>query len=726
MDIYEFRTGFTYRVRAESWDSSGFYGSQYVGISFPGEEIPDEIIRAVNGEGFKGSPLVDMKSFYQEYDENRPIGSKAFNEKYVQGIALIGRVLKSWSVLAVISGAIDFAGRYFPVTRYFCCQRHEDKNYDSMTSLIAWWADNKLVFDILENSPANVYQGYNVSSSALEDVKSINKITKVTERLTLIDNKNILTDIYTPEKSNLFKIWKTTKELAQQKSSEKRIRPDWAYNVVSLSRPQIFILVLPGSQEYYEQLKSHQNVDDSNSRIVQDKNLDDIIAEFRENQTLNPNSERFLLSEIRQNHALEDWEELFDKVNLDFYQEREKISYLVLQALLIPQRLKDLFTYLSRSNNPNNWQQYKELQEYLSKFQDKPEIQTLLQRGIWNFLNAIVKRELGTSKLDDLKVQIFCLKSPESTFLQASELWVNSLIPLLQSLLSFCRGSIDLHKFAEDAEEKYISEFFAHLSRKRKPKLGYSILTNFLKASSNKNPNNCLYPFFRAVIEQNALGGIAEELDEYIRNTINLRKNNPQQESKDNAKGLQNFISSCHVKKSWKTWMSEILEIIKALIHGLLSPLLSDTKRLRIQKREKFIDKLATPFAVAVPTSIVILIVLALFPEFIKVSLKLNSGNFNFIQSRTAMIFIGAFFMFLCSRLVKTMQDFLIYLFYGTFALIVLLLAYQFSPSWILDLKVAREYLNIDVLSTLRYTVALMALNYVGLLLIKLYNKNRV
>ena len=86
--IYEFRSGFTYQSCGESWRSTGFYGSSYIGITFDHDIIPKLIQRAARREDsrFDVSQKIEYQSFINLPHQRREfIGFKKFNEHYVDG-----------------------------------------------------------------------------------------------------------------------------------------------------------------------------------------------------------------------------------------------------------------------------------------------------------------------------------------------------------------------------------------------------------------------------------------------------------------------------------------------------------------------------------------------------------------------------------------------------------------------------------------------------------------
>ena len=140
--IYEFRSGFTHQSCGSSWRATGFYGSPYIGDSFNDGLIPEPLQRAAISQDsrFSVNQKIDYQNFLSLPHQSRYlIGFKEFNEHFVHGNALVGRIIKRWAVLAVVSIAIDLGNRPFPVKRYFCCLESNDGNYDAMATLIEFF-----------------------------------------------------------------------------------------------------------------------------------------------------------------------------------------------------------------------------------------------------------------------------------------------------------------------------------------------------------------------------------------------------------------------------------------------------------------------------------------------------------------------------------------------------------------------------------------------------------
>ncbi|NEP58917.1 MAG: hypothetical protein F6K31_18165, partial [Symploca sp. SIO2G7] len=254
VNIYEFRRGFAHQPQGESWVSTGFYGPKYVAITFDGGEIPQEIIRAIANEAFQVSQLVSWEEFEKlSLAEKQAIGSLEFNRRFVSGIALVGKTLETWAVLAVITGAIDFAPRYLTVQRYFCCQQSDD--YDAMATLITWWEKERLIFDICDNDPGKIYE----ASPVIKEQPPHNTLLSYSP--SAYNNLYLISPEIELSKNNLLSISSTCSQLAEQNRST----ATWAFNVNHLKMPELFTLVQAGTLEFYDQYIFHQSVGSGNA-----------------------------------------------------------------------------------------------------------------------------------------------------------------------------------------------------------------------------------------------------------------------------------------------------------------------------------------------------------------------------------------------------------------------------------------------------------------------------
>ncbi len=226
--IDEFRSGFTYQSCGNSWRSTGFYGPPYIGNTFHDGFIPEPLQRATRREDsrFDVCQKIDYQSFINLPHQRRDsIGFKEFNKDkdFVHGNALVGRIIERWAVLAVVSVAIDFGNRPFPVKRYFCCPESYDGNYDAMATLIKFFFEKgpeNLTFDILENKPQNSYKFYPLSSQDLQLLKSLNC------DFSMFDGLRLLKPGLDMSENNLLQMWKTCLRLVggdQKKAIEKKL-----------------------------------------------------------------------------------------------------------------------------------------------------------------------------------------------------------------------------------------------------------------------------------------------------------------------------------------------------------------------------------------------------------------------------------------------------------------------------------------------------------------------
>ncbi|NES18479.1 MAG: hypothetical protein F6K41_06025 [Symploca sp. SIO3E6] len=390
VNIYEFRRGFAHQLQGESWVSTGFYGPKYVGITFEGEKIPQEIIRAIANEAFQVSQLVSWEEFEKlSLAEKQAIGSLEFNRQFVSGIALVGKTLDTWAVLAVITGAIDFAPRYLTVQRYFCCQKSDD--YDAMATLITWWVEKQLIFDIFDNDLGQVYQAYPV----IEEQELNNTLLSYSP--SAYNNLYLISPELDLSKNNLLSISSTCSQLA----SQNRSTATWAFNVNQLKRPELFTLVQAGTSEFYQQYIFHQSVVSGNANLsiaranygqASQEHLFELaptLSEFITKGKLSSEQIEFFKQELNKDYNSEGWQKLFtDLLNNKVTDEKSMIRLLTIEALIIPKNSVILFQELLRSNN-DTWKDFDKIQESLFVLED--ELNDKAEKGVWQIINNLIE-----------------------------------------------------------------------------------------------------------------------------------------------------------------------------------------------------------------------------------------------------------------------------------------------------------------------------------------------
>ncbi|MGK7896052.1 MAG: hypothetical protein AB4372_21180, partial [Xenococcus sp. (in: cyanobacteria)] len=450
--IYEFRSGFTYQSCGKSWRSTGFYGSPYIGSSFHDGFIPEPLQRATRREDsrFDVSQKVDYQNFINLPHQTRDlIGFKEFNEHFVRGNALVGRIIETWAVLAVISVAIDFGNRPFPVKRYFCCPESYDGNYDAMATLIEFFFHKRpenLTFDILENKPQKSYKFSPLSSQDLDSLNFLNCDYSMFDGLRLLQPESGLE----MSKINLLQMWKTCLSLV----SGDRKKAAWAFNVDSVASPTDFTLIQAGTQEFFQRNYStvsrqlalspspsnqrelaHSNYSSQQASSLSqfnqgttssNFNAESVFNDFVENGKLSPENIKFITTDIQQNH--EEWEKLATKSRDEIIREFNSFSYIIryyiLSALIVPERAVYLFQQLlfSPENICDiffNSAKYK----YFETIQNDPYFQNNIEEGIWLIINNIVESRFKLPPKKHFRLRLNQPVKSKRFFTEKNNIW---------------------------------------------------------------------------------------------------------------------------------------------------------------------------------------------------------------------------------------------------------------------------------------------------------------
>ena len=537
--IYEFRSGFTYQSCGKSWRSTGFYGSPYIGSSFHDGFIPEPLQRATRREDsrFDVSQKIDYQSFINLPHQTRDLmGFKEFNENFVHGNALVGRIIEEWAVLAVISVAIDFANRIFPVKRYFCCRESYDRNYDAMTTLIRFFFNAKpdnLTFDILENKSEKSYKISPLSSQDLESLDFLNC------GYSMFDGLRLLQPGLEMSKINLLQMWKTCLSLV----SGDRKKAAWAFNVDSVASPTDFTLIQAGTQEFFQRNYStvsrqlalspspsnqrelaHSNYSSQQASSLSqfnqgttssNFNAESVFNDFVENGNLSPENIKFITTDIQQNY--EQWQKLATKnINertTEFNSFSSIIHYYTLSALIVPERAIDLFQQLLFSRNDiwdvflNSAKDFK----YFQQRQNDPYLRKSIEEGVWLIINNIFEDrfELPPQK----SFQHYQSAKLKRFFTEEDNIWRKGIFWSYQRFL--------LHESSNTGQQQESTSFsfqgFLHnLENKqdrKKHKKGYKKITQiFSQVSKNTSYNKTEFLFFQALIEQKFRGKVSHGL----------------------------------------------------------------------------------------------------------------------------------------------------------------------------------------------------------------------
>ena len=511
--VYEFRSGFTYQSCGESWRSTGFYGSSYIGITFDHDIIPKLIQRAARREDSRFD--VSQKIYYQRFinlphQDRDSIGFQEFNEIFVDENALVGRIIEGWAVLAVVSVAIDFGNRPFPVKRYFCCRESYDKNYDAMATLIEFFFDNgqkNLTFDILENQPEKSYPVCPLSSQDLQEYFQHCYDSK-------FDGLYLLKPDLEMSKNNLLKMWKTCLSLV----SDDRKKAAWAFNVDSVANLTDFTLIRAGTQEFfnknYSAVSPQVALTQSNQETIEygdiSNNFDVEFKNFVKNRNLSSQMFALITTGIQQNNqqlqrlANQDGNEIITEFqNFSFL-----IRYYTLSALIAPERSVDLFQQLLFSEE-EIWRAFlssaKSLKNLIQLTKNDWYFEKYIEEGVWLIINYIIedKFQLHLDKREKLK----------RFFTEEDNIWIEGIC------FSYQKYPLTESSKTTREQENTISSFqdFIHKLEKEEHKRyrkdhekGYKKITQIFSHSSHNTSDDKkkYFLFFHDLIEEKLKGKI--------------------------------------------------------------------------------------------------------------------------------------------------------------------------------------------------------------------------
>ncbi|NER04421.1 MAG: hypothetical protein F6K17_18310, partial [Okeania sp. SIO3C4] len=511
--IYEFRSNFTYQSYGNSWRSTGFYGFPYAGITFDNGIIPKSLKTATGSQDsrFNVSQKIDYRSFINSLHQSRnSIGFKEFNDHFVSGNALVGRIIEEWAILAVVSVAIDFGNRPFPVKRYFCCKEFDDRNYDAMATLIEFFFDKRresLTFEILENKHPQSYPVYGFSSQKLQSLGSLSSYYSKFDGLRLLKLGLDMSE------NNLLKIWNTSLSLV----GGDRKKAAWAFNVDSVANPTDFTLIQAGSEEFFHRNfptvsskhllppvpSNHRELAKSNYSAQQtfyssqsneettSSNFDpeSVFSNFVENGKLSEEIFQFITTDIQQN--CKQWEKLAtkneDEITAEFNSFSAIIRYYTLSALIVPERAIDLFQQLLFSRN-DIWNVFlssaKKLKVLIQPTENDSYFQNYIEEGVWLIINYIIeeKFELPQTKIFSLP-RLRGFSAQQRFFTEEDNIWLKGIVlPLDKDFLMIKCG---YHTQQGKNTSSSFKSFYSQLKTKEYRetyKQGYS---NILKIASH-------------------------------------------------------------------------------------------------------------------------------------------------------------------------------------------------------------------------------------------------
>ena len=596
--IDEFRLGMTAQACGDSWRSTGFYGDNYMGVTFEGGQIPPalQIATAPNSPLFKVSQYIDYQSFNSlSPQEKESIGSLEFNEQWVKGVALVGRIIDEWSILAVITVALDFANRPFPVQRYFCCRESFDGSYDGMATLIRFYASKAedLIFDLCENKPATIHLKTPFETQKFKRSQTLHSQPSKFRDLYLLQSNIEQTEVY------LLALWKTCLDLVD----DNREQAAWAFNVHELTSPNDFTLIRAGTQHffnnYYRVSNSlvHRGNTNNIRREIRQKNhyaleAQAIFDEFITTGKLDSEQINFIKTDIQQN--LEQWrllaqrdrddnEEQTERFKRNFFQDYfHIIRYFTLSALILPERAADLFQQLLVSKN-EIWDEFWECQEPLRPLQVEPYFKKSAQIGVWLIINYIIEDKFQLPswrlfKLDEfrgLPVETkFFVKSVKKNANQKQNIWTThlglSLTKLINVIISYTPKAA-----LKDITNREIKSFLRKLSQetyRKKHKKAYSRILKIFSQAKFKH-----HLFLQALIERE------------LKNKINYRLYDLLKRCKYDA-GYPKFFNEL-VKE--KTLSEQTGTIILSIVSFVTLPVrfLLKKRKSRSQKNKKVIRR---------------------------------------------------------------------------------------------------------------------------------------
>ena len=512
--IYEFRSGFTHQSCGNSWRSTGFYGSPYIGNSFHDGFIPEPLQRATRREDsrFDVSQKIDYESFIDLPHQSREfIGFKEFNEDFVDGNALVGRIIEKWAVLAVVSVAIDFGNRPFPVKRYFCCPESYDGNYDAMATLIKFFFEKgpeNLTFDILENKPQKSYQVYPLSSKDLQPLNLLNC------DYSMFDGLRLIKPDLDMSKNNLLQMWKTCLSLV----SGDREKAAWAFNIDSVANLTDFTLIQAGTQEFFQRNYSTVSRQPAVSPpppsgkmptkqgASQSISAELVFNDFVKNGKLskNQNQIKFVTTDIQRNK--EEWERLakenIDEVAIEFNSFSRIIRYYTLSSLIVPERAVDLFQQLLFSKN-DIWNVFLQSAKYFQNIQNpayfKNYIDKSIEEGVWLIINYIIEDKF---QLPQIKIFVLFplgeLSSQKKFFAEEDNIWIKGIFLSYQKIIT--RGQQQENKCS--SFQRFCDNLDNEQYRKKHEK-GYKQITEIFSQSSQNVPQyKRAFSFFQGLIEK--------------------------------------------------------------------------------------------------------------------------------------------------------------------------------------------------------------------------------
>ncbi|MCL2932696.1 MAG: hypothetical protein MGG11_10680 [Trichodesmium sp. MAG_R03] len=521
--VDEFRSGFTYQYCGESWRSTGFYGSSHIGITFDDGIIPELIQRAARREDsrFNVSQKIDYQSFINLPHQSREfIGFKEFNEGFVEGNALVGRIIEKWAVLAVVSVAIDFGNRPFPVKRYFCCRESYDGNYDAMATLIKFFFEKgpeNLTFDTLENKPQKSYKVNPLSDQDLQSLNLLDYYDSVFDGLCLIKPGLNMRQDY------LLQMWRTCLRLV----GGDRKKAAWAFNVDSVANFTDFTLIQAGTQEFFQRNYStvspqpallptssdQRELSNSNYSFQQvfsapQSDAELVFNNFVENGNLSRQMFLSITTGIQQNNQqLQKLQRLANKDGNEIVTEFNSLSclirYYILSALIVPERAVDLFQQLLFSKD-NIWYVFLKSAKKFKSFQTEKNdsyFKNSIEEGVWLIINYIIEDKFQLPQIKTFFIfPLGEFSSQKKFFAEEDNIWIKGIFwsyqkfpttgrPLESTRSSFQRfcDNLDNEEYREKHKQGYekITQIFSQSSQKTSHyKKAFSLFYNLINVNT--------------------------------------------------------------------------------------------------------------------------------------------------------------------------------------------------------------------------------------------------
>ena len=282
---------------------------------------------------------------------------------YLDNIALIGRQIDNYSILAVATSGIDDGNRPLVAYQYYWLEKDRE-NEDGLGQLLEWWYQ--------QNQPCNELtniSNYSRTKSKKLDQKWINRQYKlITKKPFIVNNKTF--------ENNSFPSVIEIHELAKKLRKDYKSPLTWAWNITSLDYPESFTLICSADEKSYQwivfNIKAYSPIQESfissnaNKLPREKSSIKNALKNVAKNSKFEKNL-KFLAEKLEEEDSYKwEWDTILEKALLKNSQDNSGVRYRSLLLILMP--TKEIDEHIQLLMQKGNLKKRNQLIETQQKF----------------------------------------------------------------------------------------------------------------------------------------------------------------------------------------------------------------------------------------------------------------------------------------------------------------------------------------------------------------------